>query len=57
MNTKHFAMLLLVPLALAACARPAPPDLRATLNLPNEFDATRDLLAPLVEAFRKAAGR
>jgi len=32
-------------------------DLRATLALPNEFDATRDLLAPLVEAFRKAAGR
>ena len=32
-------------------------DLRATLNLPNEFAAARDLLSPLVESFRKAAGR
>ena len=28
----RLALLLLVPLALAACARPAPPDLRATLS-------------------------
>ena len=32
-------------------------DLRATLNLPGEFGAARDLLSPLVESFRKAAGR
>ena len=32
-------------------------DLRATLDLPREFSACRDFLAPLVEAFRKEAGR
>ncbi|MCP4244794.1 MAG: TIGR03619 family F420-dependent LLM class oxidoreductase [bacterium] len=32
-------------------------DLRATLNLPAEFTAAQDILSPLVESFRKAAGR
>ncbi len=32
-------------------------DLRVTLQLPNEYQATLDLLSPLVEAFRKEAGR
>jgi probable F420-dependent oxidoreductase len=32
-------------------------DLRITLPLPSEHDAVLDLLAPIVEAFRKAAGR
>lgn len=32
-------------------------DFRITLNLPGERQATQDMLAPLVEAFRKAAGR
>jgi len=32
-------------------------DLRATLRLPREHDACLDFLAPVVEAFRKAAGR
>ena len=32
-------------------------DLRATLQLPEELNAATDLLSPLVEAFRKAAGR
>ena len=32
-------------------------DLRATLNLPTEFAAATDFLSPIVEAFRKAAGR
>ena len=32
-------------------------DLRATLDLPQEFQAVMDFLSPIVEAFRKAAGR
>lgn len=32
-------------------------DFRITLNLPNEEAAAADLLAPIVESFRKAAGR
>ena len=32
-------------------------DFRVTLNLPSEFAACQDMLAPLVEAFRKAVGR
>ena len=32
-------------------------DIRITLNLPNEEAAATDLLAPIVESFRKAAGR
>ncbi len=32
-------------------------DLRATLDLPREFQAATDFLSPIVEAFRKAAGR
>lgn len=32
-------------------------DFRATLQLPNELAATTDMLSPLVEAFRKEAGR
>ena len=51
-------------LDLAATLAPVGPmaeagvtDLRATLQLPNELTAATDLLAPLVEAFRKEAGR
>ncbi|MAG34205.1 MAG: hypothetical protein CL908_25280, partial [Deltaproteobacteria bacterium] len=32
-------------------------DFRITLRLPNEEAAVQDLLSPLVETFRKAAGR
>ena len=32
-------------------------DIRVTLNLPTERQAVEDYLSPLVEAFRKAAGR
>ncbi len=32
-------------------------DMRVTLNLPNEEAAVEDMLTPLVQAFRKAAGR
>ena len=32
-------------------------DFRVTLNLPGEEAAVEDMLAPLVEAFRKEAGR
>jgi probable F420-dependent oxidoreductase len=32
-------------------------DMRITLNLPNEEAAVEDMLTPLVQAFRKAAGR
>ena len=32
-------------------------DFRVTLNLPNEEAAVQDMLSPLVESFRKAAGR
>ena len=32
-------------------------DLRVTLRLPTELDACVDLLSPIVQAFRKAAGR
>ena len=32
-------------------------DLRVTLNLPTEKAAVEDFLTPLVEAFRKVAGR
>ena len=32
-------------------------DIRVTLSLPTEQAAVRDLLAPIVESFRKAAGR
>ena len=32
-------------------------DLRATLTLPTELAAATDFLAPIVEGFRKAAGR
>ncbi len=32
-------------------------DLRVTLNLPTELSACQDMLSPLVEAFRGAAGR
>lgn len=32
-------------------------DLRATLDLPREFQAATDFLSPLVEAFRKTVGR
>ena len=32
-------------------------DFRVTLNLPSEETATQDMLAPLVQGFRKVAGR
>ena len=32
-------------------------DFRATLTLPDELQAATDFLAPIVESFRKAAGR
>ena len=51
-------------LDLAATMAAVPPmveagitDIRITLNLPTEEAAATDLLAPIVESFRKAAGR
>ncbi len=51
-------------LDLAATMAAVPPmveagitDIRITLNLPDEEAAATDLLAPIVESFRKAAGR
>lgn len=51
-------------LDLAATMAAVPPmveagitDIRITLNLPDEQAAVTDLLAPIVESFRKAAGR
>ena len=43
--------------AVGAMAEAGITDFRVTLDLPNEEAATHDLLAPLVEAFRKQAGR
>ena len=43
--------------AVGAMAKAGITDFRVTLDLPNEEAATHDLLAPLVEAFRKQAGR
>jgi alkanesulfonate monooxygenase SsuD/methylene tetrahydromethanopterin reductase-like flavin-dependent oxidoreductase (luciferase family) len=42
---------------VAAMAEAGITDFRATLNLPNEEAAVQDMLSPLVEAFRSAAGR
>ena len=43
--------------AVPAMAEAGITDLRATLDLPRERQAATDFLSPLVEAFRKAAGR